>query len=128
MAAVPRRLRGGRHDDARPRGTAGEAVPAVRRRRRSSRRSKITLESARYNLGALQRTINTPILSLVFLQLDTQSRFRFTLGKRDPSDGENVWIVDYKEEARPTLVKGARDIEHPVVRPILDRRGHAGAS
>jgi formylglycine-generating enzyme required for sulfatase activity len=75
--------------------------------------NKITLESARYNLGNLQRTINTPILPLVFLQLDTQSRFRYTLGKRDPIEGENMWIVEYKEEARPTLIKGIRDSNIP---------------
>lgn len=75
--------------------------------------NQITLESARYNLGAMQRTINTPILALVFLQADTQGRFRFTLGKRDPSIGENVWIVEAKEEARPTLVRGARDGDVP---------------
>jgi formylglycine-generating enzyme required for sulfatase activity len=75
--------------------------------------NQITLESARYNLGAVQRTINTPILPLVFLQLDTQSRFRFTLGKRDTGAGESVWIVDYKEEARPTLIRGIRDSDIP---------------
>jgi formylglycine-generating enzyme required for sulfatase activity len=74
---------------------------------------QITLESARYNLGGLQRTINTPILPLVFLQLDTQSRFRYTLGKHDPNEGDRVWIVDYKEEARPTLIKGIRDSNIP---------------
>ena len=75
--------------------------------------NKITLESARYNLGNLQRTINTPILPLVFLQLETQARFRFTLGKRDPGEGERIWIVEYKEEARPTVVKGVRDSNVP---------------
>jgi hypothetical protein len=33
---------------------------------------QISLESSRYNLGAMQRTINTPILSLLYLQLDAQ--------------------------------------------------------
>ena len=74
---------------------------------------QISLESARYNLGAMQRTINTPILSLLYLQLDVQSGFRFTVGKRDLDAGENVWIVDYKETARPTLVRGARDLDIP---------------
>jgi formylglycine-generating enzyme required for sulfatase activity len=74
---------------------------------------KISTESARYNLGAVQRTINTPILPLVFLQLDTQSHFRYVLGKRDVDAGENVWIVDYKELARPTFVRGIRDSDLP---------------
>jgi sulfatase modifying factor 1 len=74
---------------------------------------QISLESARYNLGAMQRTINTPILSLLFLQLDVQPAFRFTVGKRDLDAGDNIWIVDYKETGRPTLVRGARDIDIP---------------
>jgi formylglycine-generating enzyme required for sulfatase activity len=76
---------------------------------------QITLESARYNLGAMQRTVNTPILSLVFLQLDMQPAFRYTLGKRDPEAGDSVWIVEYKEVRRPTMVRGARDSDLPSV-------------
>jgi sulfatase modifying factor 1 len=73
----------------------------------------ITKESARYNIGAMQRTINTPIMALTFLQLDTQSRIRYTLGKRDPAAGDNVWIVEYKEQGRPTFVRGLRDADIP---------------
>jgi len=74
---------------------------------------QISLESSRYNLGAMQRTINTPILSLLYLQLEAQPGFRFTVGKHDLDAGENVWIVEYKETARPTLVRGARNIDIP---------------
>ena len=75
--------------------------------------AQITLETARYNLGAMQRTVNTPILSLVFLQTAMQRGFRYTLGKRDASAGENVWIVEFKEVGRPTMVRGARDADLP---------------
>jgi len=74
---------------------------------------QISAESSRYNLGAMQRTINTPILSLLYLQFDAQPGFRFTVGKRDLDAGENIWIVDYKETGKPTLVKGARGIDIP---------------
>jgi formylglycine-generating enzyme required for sulfatase activity len=74
---------------------------------------QISLESSRYNLGAMQRTINTPILSLLYLQLEVQPGFRFTVGKRDLDAGENIWIVDYKETGKPTLVRGARNIDVP---------------
>jgi formylglycine-generating enzyme required for sulfatase activity len=74
---------------------------------------KIALESARYNIGAMQRTINTPILALMFLQLDMQPRFQFSLGKRDTDVGEHVWIVQYKEEVRPTVIRGLRDSDMP---------------
>jgi sulfatase modifying factor 1 len=74
---------------------------------------QITLESSRYNLGAMQRTINTPILPLVYLRSDAQAAFRFTLGKRDPDAGEHVWIVEYKEVGRPTMVRGLRNANLP---------------
>jgi formylglycine-generating enzyme required for sulfatase activity len=74
---------------------------------------QITTESTRYNLGAMQRTINTPILALMLLQLDMQNRVRFSLGKRDASAGDDVWIVEYKEEARPTMVRGAANRDIP---------------
>jgi formylglycine-generating enzyme required for sulfatase activity len=74
---------------------------------------QISAESSRYNLGAMQRTINTPILSLLYLQLEVQPNFRFTMNKRDLDVGEHVWIVEYKETGRPTLVRGARNIDIP---------------
>jgi formylglycine-generating enzyme len=74
---------------------------------------QITNESTRYNLGAMQRTINTPILALMLLQRNMQNGVRFSLGKRDPGAGENVWAVEYKEEARPTLVRGAGNLDIP---------------
>jgi formylglycine-generating enzyme required for sulfatase activity len=77
--------------------------------------TQITLESARYNLGAMQRTINTPILSLVFLQPEMQRAFQYTLGKRDPTAGEEVWIVEFKEVGRPTFVRGLRDSNVPAI-------------
>jgi formylglycine-generating enzyme required for sulfatase activity len=76
---------------------------------------EITLESARYNLGAMQRTVNTPILSLLYLQKEMQPAFRFTLGKRDTGVGENIWIVEYKETRKPTFVRAARDGDLPSV-------------
>jgi len=43
----------------------------------------IAEESARYNLGAVQRTINNPVFALMFLQPDVRTRFKFTPGKAD---------------------------------------------
>jgi hypothetical protein len=90
-----------------PPGTAAPTQAAM------AKAQQITSESTRYNLGSIQRTINTPILALMLLQLDMQSRVHFSLGKRDASAGEHVWVVDYKEEARPTLVHGTGDIDIP---------------
>ena len=38
---------------------------------------RIAAESSRYNVGVLRRTINVPVMSLVFLEPDVQPRFRF---------------------------------------------------
>lgn len=71
-----------------------------------SQAQAIANESSRYNLGNMERTINNPVLSLAFLQPKHQSRFSYKLGKRDKGVGANVWVVEYKEIASPTLVTG----------------------
>jgi hypothetical protein len=72
---------------------------------------RIQDESARYNLGNMRRTINNPVLGIVMLQADLQQRFRYALGKMDPKLGPGVWIIDYKEEARPSLIRGKADLD-----------------
>ena len=66
---------------------------------------KLVLESSRYNLDPGLRSVNDPILALVFLQPKYQPRFRFTRGARDRKAGEDVWIVNYQEVERPTLIR-----------------------
>ena len=66
----------------------------------------IAEESGRYNLGAVQRTINNPVFALIFLQPDVRERFKFTTGKPDRKMGEDVRVVEYLEEGRPTVIAG----------------------
>src|SRR2546423_11329865 len=66
----------------------------------------IAEESGRYNLGAVQRTINNPVFALIFLQPDVRERFKFTYGKPDRRAAEDVRVIDYIEEARPTVIAG----------------------
>jgi hypothetical protein len=73
----------------------------------------IAEESARYNLGAVQRTINNPVFALTFLQPDVRPRFKFTAGKPDRKAGEDVLVVDYVEEARPTVIDGGSGRDMP---------------
>jgi hypothetical protein len=75
--------------------------------------ARIADESARYNIGPGVRTTNTPELSILFLQASLQPRFTFTLGSRERSMGERVWIVEFREQARPTLVRGEKDADLP---------------
>jgi len=72
---------------------------------------RIREEAARYNLGNMKRTINNPVLAVAILQGDFQQRFRFTLGKPDPTVGPTVWIIEYKETERPTLIQGKGGID-----------------
>jgi formylglycine-generating enzyme required for sulfatase activity len=73
---------------------------------------QIVIESARYNIGEVERTINMPLLAQGFLERQQQARFRFSLGRQDASAGRGVWIVNFQERARPALVKSldGRDI------------------
>lgn len=74
---------------------------------------KIADESARFNIGPGVRTTNTPELSILFLQASLQPRFTFTLGSPDASMGQRVWVVNFRERTRPTLVRGDKDTDLP---------------
>jgi hypothetical protein len=67
---------------------------------------QIADESSRYNIGDIVRTINNPVIALAFLERFYQKRFAFTMGKADPAIGANVWILEYREQERPTLIRG----------------------
>jgi hypothetical protein len=75
--------------------------------------SVIAIESARYNIGNIQRTINQPLFGLILLQRSNQSRFTYSVDKNDKDVGRNVWIVQYKESARPTYVRGSSGKDLP---------------
>ena len=77
--------------------------------------NQISQESARFNLDSsnVKRTINDPLFAIGFLQPENQSRFGYELDGRDRSAGDNVWIVRYREQARPTFIKGAFDKDLP---------------
>jgi hypothetical protein len=81
--------------------------------------AQIAVESARYNIGDIERTINVPLLPLMFLLPDNQWRFKFTLEKpattqAAPADlpdsphfsvSTEVWVVEYREVERRTLIR-----------------------
>ncbi|MES1254592.1 MAG: hypothetical protein ABUS56_03220 [Acidobacteriota bacterium] len=93
--------------------------------------SDIAQESARYNIGNLERTVNVPVLPLVFLARDLQGRFEFTRvdqeGTRPPGASttpngvpggtafaisRDAWEIRYKETATGTLIRttASRDL------------------
>ena len=67
-------------------------------------------EGARYNIGNINRNINTPTLPLAFLTERHRRRFEFKLGKRDDSDPGVK--IEFRENGRPTFVAttGGRDL------------------
>ena len=70
----------------------------------------IMSEGARYNIGNVERNINTPTLPLPFLTTLFKGRFAFKLLKREDDDpGE---VIEFKEIGRPTFITttGNRDL------------------
>jgi hypothetical protein len=62
-------------------------------------------QQARHNLGDLYRTINVPTLALGFVLPDRQPRFRYKRSGSAVVHGTPVWIVQYQERERPTLIR-----------------------
>jgi len=62
-------------------------------------------ESARYNIGAVERTINVPTLALEFLAGSFQERVRYRKRAEEVVGGQPVWLIAFEERARPTLIR-----------------------
>jgi len=67
-------------------------------------------ESARYNIGNVQRNINVPTLVLTLLTDDHRGRFAFKVGKVD----DEGTVVEFRETTRPTFVRTTNDNDLPV--------------
>jgi hypothetical protein len=91
----------------------------------------IAQESARYNIGTIQRTVNTPTLALIFLRAENQHAVTFALTTRATpslqrldlatSAQEKAFgvvpagtvVVTFKEAGRNTLIRGANNRDVP---------------
>jgi hypothetical protein len=90
----------------------------------------IVLESARHNIGDIPRNINTPMLTLLFLQPEYQPRFRFKrsrLGQPELGTGNamprgdaamfrvttEMWMIEYREVEKPTVIKTNQGRDFP---------------
>ncbi|HUP39763.1 MAG TPA: hypothetical protein VM115_06555 [Vicinamibacterales bacterium] len=78
---------------------ARDAVTAI------ERAHEIAVASAQFNIRDMG-TVDNPMLAVGLLQRVYRPRFRFTLRERDASAGPDVWIVEFRETARPTLMRG----------------------
>jgi hypothetical protein len=63
---------------------------------------RVSDESARYNIGAIQRNFNLPTAVLFFFTPENHGRFRFA-ARRVAADG--TWEIAYRETERPTLIR-----------------------
>jgi hypothetical protein len=90
-----------------------------------SRMAAIINESARYNIGNVQRNVNTPLLAVLFLDPAYQSRFEFKRASKErsqlvpqggatpaaPADtavfraSTEMWAVEFQEKSRPTIIR-----------------------
>jgi hypothetical protein len=71
---------------------------------------EIVAESARYNIGAVERTINHPMYALLFLGADIQRRFVFERVEAGATALGTValpaaWVVAYREVRPNTLIR-----------------------
>jgi hypothetical protein len=86
----------------------------------STRLDAILEESARYNIGGIQRNINTPLMPLLFLNTAYQERFSFkhitksqpVFGSGQAADTSGVfrvrtemWNIEFEEKRGNTIVK-----------------------
>jgi hypothetical protein len=66
--------------------------------------TRLSIESARRNLGAIRRTMNVPTLALEFLASASQPGFSFTKKGEKKVDGVPVWVIAFAEVRRPSLI------------------------
>ena len=82
----------------------------------------IVADSARYNIGDIERNINTPTMALLFLSSAYKHRFDFRRGTDtttslridEPGRGFGLWVVDYEETGSTTVIRGRDDQRLPV--------------
>ncbi len=69
-------------------------------------------ESARFNIGTIQRNFNTPTLAMQFVDEMHRWRFKFRVEESDVVAGEATWPLSYREREHPTLIRAnLRDTE-----------------
>lgn len=71
--------------------------------------ARIADESARFNLGCLQRTINTPTFALTLLRSDVQSHSHFTLQEVRTDHGRSIATVAFQENDGTGMLVRTRD-------------------
>jgi len=63
---------------------------------------RLSDESARFNLGNIQRNFNVPTTGLFFFASENLDRFKFA-ARRVADDG--TWEISFRETSKPTLIR-----------------------
>lgn len=79
-----------------------------------TRARRIAQESTRHNMPGLYRTLNLPNVALFFMRRSEQSRYGFKRGKDEQVDGRQARVLEYREKARPTIVRTSSDEDIPI--------------
>jgi hypothetical protein len=87
---------------------------------KTTRAREIVEDSARFNIGPVRRTTNTPAVPLLVLHPPNQGRFAFNKIGEDEVGGVAAWKIAFAETRRPTLIRAGDDgSDLPVVRTLL---------
>ena len=73
----------------------------------------ITAESARYNIGGINRNVNLPVLALTVLLPDNRAWFSFSRGSKKNAPAGGTWEIEYREERSGTLIRTTGDQSMP---------------
>jgi hypothetical protein len=70
---------------------------------------RIFASGARFNIGGVNRTINLPMATLLFLRGPNQTRSAFSRSGAEAIDGRQTIVVNFEERSRPRLIKTPDD-------------------
>lgn len=74
----------------------------------------IAAESARYNIGGVNRTVNLPVFALTVLEDQSRPWFFFAGSRKKDSPAGPLWDVEYREERGGTLIRTTGNESMPV--------------
>ncbi len=75
---------------------------------------RIVRESSGYNIGRLDRTLNTPVLVMHLLMSGRVKRFKFKKESEATEASQRVWEVSFAETERPTIIRSAGHNDVPL--------------
>ena len=74
----------------------------------------LVAESARYNIGTIDRNFNLPTLPLRVARSENRARFAFELGKREGTGSGASWQLRFRERVSPSLITTPAGVDVPL--------------